>query len=341
MIRARYPNSNKCITIISPNFNKAKYISETIKSVIQQSHKNWELLIIDDGSTDNSINLINDFSEKDSRIKLIKRNRLPKGGSTCRNIGLTNAKGNYILFLDSDDLLVQDALEKRTRLMVKFPQLDFAVFPMGTFYKKIGDSKSFWVPPRKTHLQGFLKHDLPWSIMQPIWSKSFLVKLTGFDEDFPRLQDVELHTRALLKKEVNYTVATHVPHDCYYRIDEKRIPTNYSDLISKWVDGSLLYVKKMTSEIDLSGTNTIIRRKYLRGTIFSMTNQLLYRRRQNHISNQEKNHLLSKIISSSAVKNIASHELILLYISLTNKGFYRVKGFNYLFKKLFILYIRP
>jgi len=94
------------ISIIIPVYNSEKYIAETIKSVYEQTYPNYEIIIINDGSTDNTPAIISGFSE---RCKIIDQINL--GRSTARNNGLAIASGEYILFLDSDDLLEKDALE--------------------------------------------------------------------------------------------------------------------------------------------------------------------------------------------------------------------------------------
>ena len=170
---------DKLISIVIPNFNKSDFISETISSVINQTYPNWELIIVDDGSTDNSIEVISRFVNADKRIKLFERDRLPKGGSTCRNIGLQHAKGDFVIYLDSDDLLKSTSLENRIFEIKKNKYVDFVVYPMSTFYKKIGDSKSVWIPPSKNHLSKFLSHDLPWQTMQPMWKKEFLMSINN------------------------------------------------------------------------------------------------------------------------------------------------------------------
>lgn len=100
------------ISIIIPNYNRAHLIGETLDSIIAQNYKNWECIIVDDGSTDDSENLIKKYQENDNRFTFLTRpNSKPKGGNTCRNIGLDTAKGDYIVFFDSDDLMTPDHLE--------------------------------------------------------------------------------------------------------------------------------------------------------------------------------------------------------------------------------------
>ena len=104
------------VSIIMPNYNGAKYISEAIESVISQTYLFWELIIIDDCSTDNSINIIEEYVAKHKSIKLI---RLLKnsGAAIARNIGIENAVGRYIAFLDCDDIWLPYKLEKQLDFM--------------------------------------------------------------------------------------------------------------------------------------------------------------------------------------------------------------------------------
>ena len=98
------------ISIIMPLYNNEQYITQSIQSIINQSYTNWELIVINDSSTDNSKQIVQTFSKKDKRITLInlKEN---KGVSYARNLGIKNSKGEYITFLDSDDLWHKDFLK--------------------------------------------------------------------------------------------------------------------------------------------------------------------------------------------------------------------------------------
>ena len=104
-------NHEPLVSIIIPLYNAQRYIKETIKSVLNQSYTNWELIIIDDCSTDNSIKVVNTFKNK--KIKLIRSEINFGGPARPRNIGLDNANGDYIAFLDSDDVWLYDKLEKQ------------------------------------------------------------------------------------------------------------------------------------------------------------------------------------------------------------------------------------
>ncbi len=107
---------NNKVSIITPSYNSFNFIGETINSVIAQTYENWEMIIVDDCSKDNSVELIREYVKKDSRIKLIQ-NEVNKGAAETRNEALKVAKGRFIAFLDSDDLWLPSKLEIQLEFM--------------------------------------------------------------------------------------------------------------------------------------------------------------------------------------------------------------------------------
>mgnify|MGYP004003572545 FL=1 len=112
-------DKTKLVSVITPMYNAEKYILETIQSVQSQTYENWEMIIVDNCSTDRSRDIINDFEKKDARIKLIELEFNFGGPARPRNIGIDNAKGEYIAFLDADDLWMKDKLKYQINLMIK------------------------------------------------------------------------------------------------------------------------------------------------------------------------------------------------------------------------------
>lgn len=104
------------VSIIMPNYNGAKYIKETIESVIAQTYTNWEVLLVDDCSTDNSIEIAKSYNEP--RIRILK-NPTNQGAAASRNYALREAKGKWVAFLDADDLWTSEKLEKQLAFMVE------------------------------------------------------------------------------------------------------------------------------------------------------------------------------------------------------------------------------
>lgn len=108
---------NKLVSIIIPSYNSELFISETITSVLNQTYKNFELIIVDDNSIDDSLNIIKKFAKNDDRIKLVCL-KLNSGVANARNIGLENSSGDYIAFLDSDDKWYSNKLEEQLNFMI-------------------------------------------------------------------------------------------------------------------------------------------------------------------------------------------------------------------------------
>lgn len=105
------------VSVIVPVFNSEKYLAECITSICGQIYRNLEIIIINDGSTDGSFDILNMYAKKDTRIKLIT---IPNSGvSIARNTGLDHAKGTYISFVDSDDLIQSDMVERLIEVMEK------------------------------------------------------------------------------------------------------------------------------------------------------------------------------------------------------------------------------
>lgn len=110
--------TNPLISIITPAYNSAEFITNTIRSVQQQSFTNWEHIIVDDSSDDNTFSIIKSFAKEDSRIIPV-RNKENSGAAVTRNKGLELAKGRFIAFLDSDDLWYPEKLDRQLKFMLE------------------------------------------------------------------------------------------------------------------------------------------------------------------------------------------------------------------------------
>lgn len=104
------------VSIITPSYNCGEYIRETIESIQSQTYQNWELLITDDCSTDNSIEIINKYASQDSRIKLFQLEK-NSGAGVARNNSIKESQGRYIAFCDSDDIWLPEKLERQVSLL--------------------------------------------------------------------------------------------------------------------------------------------------------------------------------------------------------------------------------
>ncbi|MDC7236609.1 MAG: glycosyltransferase family 2 protein [Sphaerochaetaceae bacterium] len=106
------------VSIITPTYNCEKYIKETVKSVLSQSYKNWELIVVDDYSTDTTVDILKKYQLEDSRIQLIQLES-NKGAAVARSRAIDFAKGRFIAFLDSDDIWTPDKLSEQISYMIE------------------------------------------------------------------------------------------------------------------------------------------------------------------------------------------------------------------------------
>lgn len=126
------------VSIVMPSYNSEKYIKDSIESVLNQTYPFWELLIVDDCSTDKTVDIVKSF--KDERIKLYQ-NEINSGAAISRNWALREAKGKWIAFLDSDDLWLPTKLEEQLDFMIKnnygFAYTDYRILDNGVLTNKI------------------------------------------------------------------------------------------------------------------------------------------------------------------------------------------------------------
>lgn len=125
---------NSLVSIITPCFNSEKYVSQTIQSVLSQTHQNWEMLLVDDCSNDETFAILSKFVSQDARIKAFKLEK-NAGAGVARNYAIQHAQGNYIAFLDADDLWKPEKLEKQLHFM----QIENIPFTF-SFYETIDET---------------------------------------------------------------------------------------------------------------------------------------------------------------------------------------------------------
>jgi len=202
------------VSIIIPTKDRADLLMETIASCRAQTNGRWEAIVIDDNSRDDTA--IRTQAVDDPRIVYQKLPPNKHGAPAARNFGVTLARGDLIIFLDSDDLLAPHCVEQRIRVINENPELDFAVFPCELFRKTPGDVKLLWnAATHEDDLDRMLKMDVVWQTTSPVWRKVSLGKFDPWDEQVKSGQDWEFHIRAIAAK-LNY--ARFPGRDCYWRL---------------------------------------------------------------------------------------------------------------------------
>jgi glycosyltransferase involved in cell wall biosynthesis len=189
-------NSLRLVSIIVPCYNGARKIARCIDSVVSQTYENWELIVIDDNSDDNTVDIVHTYQRNDSRIILFTKGEFNRGAALSRNLGLQRCKGDLVIFLDCDDELLPFCISGRVKEMSK-SNWDFCVFRQ-TYIFNDGSSYSTNLQHTRRELKDlFSGLDFPWQTTGPIWRKSFLQELGGFRTEYRRMEDPDLHIRAV------------------------------------------------------------------------------------------------------------------------------------------------
>lgn len=183
------------VSIIMPLYNGEKFIEITLESVLKQNYKNWELLITNDGSKDNSPKIVEEYAKKDERIKLF--NQINKGSAAARNNSLREAKGKYIVFLDSDDIWENNFLEEQ----IKFLEEKNASLVFSSYKRINEDGKEILVPfivPEKVGYKDLLK-TCSLTCLTSIYDRE-KIGIIYFNEELKSLRDDYVMWLTMLKK---------------------------------------------------------------------------------------------------------------------------------------------
>ena len=213
------------VSVIIPHYNRSELIRETLLSVQSQDFIDWEVIVVDDGSEPSEWLRLQSYANK--QIQIIQRNSLTRGPGCCRNEGLALARGEFVIFLDSDDILSPNAISNRYSRAVEFSDHDFWVFSCAIFKDKPGDTNQLWnsIETDEHPLIRFLKMDGPWCVSSGFWRKSSLIQLGGFNEKIWYGDDAALHIHALLEK-LRYQSFPDDTPDCFIRRSDVPRTTN-------------------------------------------------------------------------------------------------------------------
>lgn len=302
------------ISIIIPTYNRIDFISETLETVLNQTYSSWECIIVDDGSTDNSITVIQRYLDLDSRFLYFERsNHKKKGPSSCRNFGIEKSNGEYIIFLDSDDLLERACLEHRLAFAKQNHEYDFWIFKMQTFgYHQVpvyNYGVGFYEDENEYCRKQFAEGNHPFVITCPLWKKSVLLDINGFNENLVLFEDPELHLRSL-KKGYRLKLANFEQADCFYRLKEN----NNSIDVKKSIENSYVFLENHLQSNDVS--SIIYFKKVLNYTIF-----------KNVLVNEYfKFYKLGIQREVFLKRNVFYGVILLIYHKI---GLFKLKGFGY------------
>lgn len=229
------------LTLLMTTYNCAEYISQAIKSVLKQTYKEYEFLIIDDGSDDNTEEIINSFN--DSRIKFIKIKH--SGKSIALNIGLNEAKYELISLCDADDIIHPQKIEKQ---IVQYKDENDLIFTNTAYFRKNKilflqeinkESKSFY---KKIVLHGQLNSSV-------LMNKNFILKNSGFNQELSAFEDYDLWLRILNKSNIKI-----IPELLYYQRLRKNSLSTSDTMKKKHIIYKIQepYFEKLEQHINIS-----------------------------------------------------------------------------------------
>jgi glycosyltransferase involved in cell wall biosynthesis len=238
------------ISVIMSVYNAETYLEKSINSILNQNFKNFEFIIINDGSTDNSLDIIKKYAEKDKRIIVINQENC--GLTKSLNIGIKKAKGEYIARMDADDISISNRFEIQLKYLIEL-DLDFIFSQAVSFIKN-----RYYIVPENNIIEKFNINKLLFGnifIHGTFFCKTEILKNNLYDENIKYAQDYELFLRLITKKYKFFII----PQILYYlRINENSIS-------NKKKDEQLFYAKIVckkyfnTTKYFIADKNIIIR----------------------------------------------------------------------------------
>jgi glycosyltransferase involved in cell wall biosynthesis len=220
-------NINPLVSIIIPTYNRAHFINETLDSIMAQTYSNWECIIVDDGSTDNSEFVIAKYVELDSRFQYYHRpaDRI-KGANSCRNYGFELSKGEYINWFDSDDIMFENFIYDKIKSFQR--HTDFVICS-GYYWCPENGERSIMDLSVKTNLfKDYALWKLEIITNSILFKKKFLIGKSLFLNKIKRGQETEFFSRLFYKVNPSNYVIINKPLFLYRQHSEsKTFKNNY------------------------------------------------------------------------------------------------------------------
>ncbi len=211
-------------SVIIPIYNRVDLFGDTLQSVINQEYEHWELILVDDGSTQENISAVKDLIKGVPSTQWVERPKnMPKSASSCRNYGASLAKGTFFIFLDSDDILSPNALKVRAKQINNAKARSIHLFPSFTFSNQDHKPDHIWnvlEKKNRPNINRFFDGDIPWHTSGTTWPREIFQSINGFYGEALSAQDWEIHIRLLLEN--NIELVYHEDHVKYWHHGVRR-----------------------------------------------------------------------------------------------------------------------
>lgn len=304
----------KLVTVVIPVYNVEKYLNCCVDSVVQQTHKNLDIILVDDGSPDHCPQMCNEWAEKDSRIRVIHKQNAGLG--MARNTGIEHAKGQYICFFDSDDYIETDTIQKSLELAEK-EQADIVIFGMANVDNSGKITKKYPPANKITCFQGQeIQEQLLPDLIDPrhkdakypnlclsAWSclyKMEMIKQVNwrFVSERQNISEDSYSLIWLYKYVQTVVLLPEVKY--YYRKNEDSLTLSYR--ADRYKRIKKFYTDTMHMAVEQGfGDNIILR---IKGLFLSFTIAALKQIIMSHLSYREKRQKLLEIILDKELQNI-------------------------------------
>ncbi|WP_282017516.1 glycosyltransferase family 2 protein [Salegentibacter mishustinae] len=311
---------SRLISIIIPTHNRAHLIAETMESIMNQSHRQWECIVVDDNSKDYTEELLSFYCELDSRIKFYKRpNDRKKGANTCRNFGYEQSVGDYVIFFDSDDLMLPQKLEVQLSSLTgttynfsvdKFRNLqDRVIFEEEAFKRNITND-----------LNGvnYAMSKVYWGTINVLMSKDLLNSYgVQFNENLKSGQEYNFFTKLFFKSKVHTVYVDRV--QCTRRIHTSSIQARQNSSQITYLENKFeLFIKTYDELYEFSGQN-------IRLYLIMNCQSFAFRLFQKNQEIPELSRLIIILFKETGFFKTFVFLLSLLSLKITGKGYKLIK----------------
>ena len=328
------------VSIILPCYNAEKYIEKCIKSIIDQTYKNIELIIVDDGSTDNTLKILNKYKENNKKIKIIEKANT--GVSDSRNVGIQAANGKYIMFIDADDFYEKDAVEILYDALIKNN-----VNVARARYKRI-DNNRIIEESKISKFNDFNIEDIIYNILKGniscyVWvliiNRQTLEKhKIKFNNDLKIMEDTLFYIQLIKKEKIYFLdkiIYNYVENSSSATRNIKKTLITYKEMLRA--------EEKIIDELENNNLwnerfkNVIIEKMIINGisnctwNLYKSKNKQLLKEYLNYIVKNEK---IQNAISVASMKNIRIDKVII--IGLIKKRWFNV--LNIVYKMKYLIY---
>ncbi|WP_303317374.1 glycosyltransferase family 2 protein [Flavivirga abyssicola] len=259
---------NPLISIIIATYNRGNLIDKTLDSILLQTYKNWECIIVDDGSVDQTEDVINKYVKKDTRFQYHKRpEEKAKGGNASRNYGFQLSKGDYVNWFDDDDVMLKDFL--KTKIEAFSSKVDLVIASHYIVDKNLKNKSRVELKEESYLLKDYLFWKLKFITGSVLFRKKYLFSNQLFNEDLTRGQETELFSRLFFQLSKDRYKILNIPLFLYRQHDKTKSSENLKYIKSYKESQSYTAVEILKKSIELKDNALFISYyKYLINAFF-------------------------------------------------------------------------